>query len=350
MSSTDIDILVHHIKKIKLNALVELKDKINSSITINTKKAIEDIKTIDNGITASEAIQEFYTSRESTVQTKAFTQSKRDVDIFLEFCNISNLEYINLLKNKDLIDFRNYLKKIKPNRKTSTLNNIITNILTFINYCHEQAHYIANKITKGVKVPQTIQDKVNTVKPWTDTDINKLFTNIKLLTHTKGNIPKSYQYEYPMIIKIAMFTGARENEIIQLTKKDIQTSQDAILYINITIDDTKSIKNITSIRKVPVHKDLEEDLLNYIKTKSNKLFTINTANFAKQFSYFKASLKFPKTIKVFHSFRHSLQDKLKQQLVEGMVINELTGHSQTKDNKMQITIQISIIYLFYYKS
>jgi integrase len=128
-----------------------------------------------------------------------------------------------------------------------------------------------------------------------------------------------------------MYTGARESEITQLTTQDIKKDENDILYIDINIGNSKSIKNFPSIRKVPVHKDLKEDLLNYIAVKSNKLFSIKSANFAKQFSDFKTKLKYPKTVLVFHSFRHTLQDKLKQKNIQNMMINELTGHSQGKE-------------------
>ncbi|MEA3554043.1 MAG: tyrosine-type recombinase/integrase, partial [Campylobacterota bacterium] len=243
--------------------------------------------------------------------------------------------YIKKLQNKDLINFRDYLKSIKKSAKKSTLNNILTNITTFINYCKDTANYIQNTITKNIKINKTIKDEKDTVQGWSDKDIQILFDNIKSLTHTSHkNIARKYEHEYLMIIKLAMYTGSRESEILQLTKEDIKRDVNNILYIDINVNEKKSIKNISSIRHIPVHRDLEKDLLEYISHKRKILFKITLAIFSKQFSDYKTKLGFEKTIKVFHSFRHTLQDKLKQNMVQNMVINELTGHSQDDSSKM----------------
>jgi hypothetical protein len=63
MDTQDIQKFVDSIKKIKLNALVELKDKINTTITITNKNIIENIKDADNGITIIDAAKEFHFSR-----------------------------------------------------------------------------------------------------------------------------------------------------------------------------------------------------------------------------------------------------------------------------------------------
>ena len=337
LDTHNIDILVTGIKKIKLEILIDLQKSISQKIIStnqnNTISPTLSEASTDNYTTVDDAIDEFLNSRKDNISKKSFTQSNRDIQIFKEFCKIDNLVYINTLKHKDLIKFKNYLKKIKVSIKVSTLNNILTNIITFINYCHEQAHYIQYKITKNVFESIPIKDKLNSVRPWKDEDIKNIFNNIKIITHTASNIPKEYINEYPMIIKIAMYTGAREDEIIQLTKEDISIEND-IYYIDINTNLGKNIKNISSIRKVPIHKDLEKELLAYIATKRKYLFKIKTANFAKQFSDFKTKLGYPKTVLVFHSFRHSLQNKLKQQKVQNMIINELTGHTQYQGAKM----------------
>ena len=336
--TSDIDLLVASIKKIKLNALVDLQKSISQKIisTQQTSNISPTLVSSNNQTTVNDAIDEFLNSRKDNISQKSFKQSNRDIQIFKEYCKINNLVYINTLQHKDLVRFKDYLKKIKSSIKISTLNNILTNIITFINYCHEQAHYIQHKITKNIFETVPMKDKLNPVQSWKDEDIKNIFDNLKLLTHTSLNLPKKYVNEYPIIIKLAMYTGAREDEILQLTKQDIKIEND-IYYIDININLDKNIKHISSIRKVPIHKDLVEELLSYIATKRKYLFKIKTANFAKQFSDFKTKLGYPKTILVFHSFRHSLQNKLKQQKIQNMIINELTGHSQHVDAQMTDT-------------
>ena len=135
-----------------------------------------------------------------------------------------------------------------------------------------------------------------------------------------------------------MYTGAREDEIIQLTKEDIKFSEEYnTWYIDFNINGDKNIKTIYSIRRVPIHKTLEPELLEYIKHIRKDLFKINTANFSKKFSDFKTKLGYPKSKKVFHSFRHTLSNEIKQNLTDNVLLNELTGHSQDKASKMSET-------------
>jgi integrase len=148
--------------------------------------------------------------------------------------------------------------------------------------------------------------------------------------------PTKYHKEYEIIIKIGAYTGARENEICQLTKKDILKDENDIYYINleIDIDDDKTIKTISSFRKVPIHSELEEDLLNYIKSvKTNNLFKIKSNYFSIEFGEFKTKLGFGKKY-VFHSFRNTLHDRLKQAKVQLQMVNEIVGHGPEDEEKI----------------
>ncbi|MEA2016873.1 MAG: hypothetical protein U9N59_00365, partial [Campylobacterota bacterium] len=51
------------------------------------------------------------------------------------------------------------------------------------------------------------------------------------------------------------------------------------------------------------------------------------------FGYFKTKLEFGSTY-VFHSFRHTFQNKLKQLDIEFEKINELVGHGANDENKI----------------
>lgn len=61
--------------------------------------------------------------------------------------------------------------------------------------------------------------------------------------------------------------------------------------------------------------------------------TISATQFSIDYGKFKTALGFGKKL-VFHSFRNTLQNKLKQQKVQNMIINELTGHSSDTSEKM----------------
>jgi len=317
----------NYIIQIKINALTDVKKIILNKVDILRTDYIVN----NDFITIEEAIKEFSNTRDSISEAQRKTSSK-DVNNFLEFCNIKNIIYVQNLKNKDLISYRTYLKKLNPKSKVTTLNNALKNMITFVNYCSDQANYIP-KITKNVCFELTIKDKKDKQRsPYTNEDYKKIINNIDIIRHTKK--AKKLNKEYELIIKIAAHTGARENEICQLTKKDIQIGDDNIYYFSFNIDDEKTIKTISSIRKVPIHFDLLDELLQYIdKTKRNNLFTIKASKFAIDFGYFKTSLGFDRSF-VFHSFRNTLQNKLKQAKVQFEIINEIAGHGSEDENKI----------------
>ena len=102
---------------------------------------------------------------------------------------------------------------------------------------------------------------------------------------------------------------------------------------NINYEDEKHLKNENSIRKVPIHKYILEEVLDFIKNKNSNIFDIKEEKMSKDFGIFKTKLGFNEK-KVFHSFRHFFQDELKQLEVNYQVIQEIVGHAEDEDYKM----------------
>ncbi|MAD40995.1 MAG: hypothetical protein CL623_01200 [Arcobacter sp.] len=330
------EVFKKYIIQIKINALNDVKKNIQNEIDTS---ALDQVSFTSNNslVTIKEAFEEWLNTRDGVSEAQEHA-SRRDVGYFLEYCNISKIIYIQNLKHKDLISYRTYLKKLKPNGKVGALNNALTNLITFLNYCHEKAHYIP-KLTKDVKFKVTTKDKIKMKRsPYSNQDYKKILEKIDLIRLSpKKQEPNKYHNEYETIIKIAAYTGAREKEICQLTKKDIK-SENGILYFNFKIEidevDEKELKTISSFRKVPIHSELIEDLNLYLsKIRTKNLFKIKSTQFSIDFGYFKTKLGFDKTY-VFHSFRHTLQNKLKQKKVQYEMINEIVGHGAEDDNKI----------------
>ena len=328
--------LKKHIVQIKINALNEIKKNIQNKVDITNSSQV---KAIDESelVTIKQAIEEWLNTREGISDNQKY-MSERDVMYFLEYCNMNNLIYIQRLKHSNLISYRDYLKKHNPKSKISTLNNALTNIVTFLNHCHEKSHYI-NKITKGVKFNMTKTDKLKQRrKPYSNEEYKKILDNLDIIRHTpKGKLTK-YHNEYEIIIKIGAYTGAREREICQLTKKDILKDENNIYYLNFRIEideeDEKELKTISSFRKVPIHSELLDDVLKYVKgVRTNNLFKIKSNYFSGDFGEFKTKLGFDSR-HVFHSFRNTLQNKLKQKKVEFQIINEIAGHGPEDEDKI----------------
>ena len=322
----------NHIIQIKINALNEVKKNIQNKVDITTTKEISIVP--DTFVTIEDAFEEYLKTRDGLSEKHKKT-SERDVKHFIKFCNMNKIEYIQKLQNKHIINYRDYLKELKPNAKIGTLNLPLKNISAFLNHCSEVLSYIPT-ITKKTKFKQTKQEKKASKKSsYSNEEYKKFLDNIDLIRFTpKTKVLTKYHKEYEIIIKIAAYTGARESEICQLTKKDILKDENDIYYINLEIDDDKTLKTISSFRKIPIHSELEKDLFDYIKSvKTNKLFTIKSNYFSGEFGDFKTKLGFGRK-HVFHSFRHTLQNKLKQKKVELQMVNEIAGHGSEDEDKM----------------
>lgn len=333
------NLLEKHIIQIKIEALNEAKRRVNGIIKLDDKELekIINISSIEsNKHTIKDVVGEFNEFRLGQgITERVLKASGKDVEMFVEFCKKSDIEYIEDLSNKNLIAYRNDLKTLKPNASINTLNANIRNVITFLNYCHEQANYIG-KITKNFKFTKTITDIVESKRENFDKDeLEKIFSNIDLIKHPKNKTRASkYANEYEMILKLALYTGARINEICQLRKKDIKRV-DGVYFIDINVEDGKEIKNLSSIRKVPIHSKIEKELEDYLNgiDRERSLFTIKSGQLSIDFGYFKGSLGFgPKF--VLHGFRHTFQNALKQKGVDFNIINELVGHGAINENKI----------------
>jgi integrase len=147
-----------------------------------------------------------------------------------------------------------------------------------------------------------------------------------------------HQYWVP---HVAAFTGARINEIAQLSPDDIQKDKDNIWFIRITAaadDEEKSIKNEESRRIVPIHQTLIDlGFLEFVeaqkKAKAENLFNLNSAKadkFGKVPSewfnqkYLRTYLEITDKTVVFHSFRHRFITSLAQAIIDGSGLSEDT--------------------------
>jgi integrase len=155
--------------------------------------------------------------------------------------------------------------------------------------------------------------------------LQKVFENLK-------NIDE----EDALVVKIALYAGMRLNEILQLTVADIK-KEDDIYYFDINNKNNKQVKNKSSIRKVPIHSILIDEILEYKKDKSNNLFTKTSKQYSKWYRiHFNRKYITKDSEKVFHSFRHNFVNALIQRDVKGEHIAQLVGHSQELHMTMSI--------------
>ena len=133
------------------------------------------------------------------------------------------------------------------------------------------------------------------------------------------------------------YSGARLEEICQLHLDDIR-DEGGVLVFDINEDGGKQLKTASSSRLVPVHPKLEElglvKYVNELKSKGkDRLFPELSKQrdgysqaVSKFFSRFRKRCGITESGKVFHSFRHTVANNLKQQSVPREKIGAILGH------------------------
>ncbi|EPE4144125.1 DUF6538 domain-containing protein [Yersinia enterocolitica] len=162
--------------------------------------------------------------------------------------------------------------------------------------------------------------------------------------HGRFHLYQPYYYWMPLL---ALFTGARVNELAQLRLDDIKEN-DGIHFFNLDIDaeSDKKLKNANARREIPVHSMLIKlGLIEYVKALRragyDSLFPEITPNKDKGHgkvvsAWFNSSIldKRLKLVrdrtKAFHSFRHSVSTLLKEKGVNSELRAQLAGHVRGK--------------------
>jgi integrase len=211
--------------------------------------------------------------------------------------------YINDISLEELEDFQNYLKE-KEELTNKTINNHMHYVKMFYNFALKR-NLIEFNTAEGIddlRIPRT-RKKEN----YSDEEI------LTILNESKGE--EIYYYFF----KIAIFTGMRFNEILNIKTENIKKTN-GITYIDIM-----DSKTFSGIRKVPLHNellDLDFSLFDGIYgSEKNK--------------YSKRVLKklyeiIPQGIgKTFHTFRGTFIQKLTNLYPDKIhIIQEIVGHSR----------------------
>lgn len=140
---------------------------------------------------------------------------------------------------------------------------------------------------------------------------------------------------------LGLYTGARLNELCQLTVKDVR-DEDGIAFLDITDDaEDQKVKSASGRRRIPVHRRLVEfGFLEFVSKQreagENQLFLelkvdasgYRSGEFSKFFSRYlkRIGVKTEKTS--FHSFRHNFEDACRNGGVLPHIMNAIQGHAE----------------------
>lgn len=154
----------------------------------------------------------------------------------------------------------------------------------------------------------------------------------------EGIANKDYRYWGTII---GVYTGARLNEIAQITLDDLK-QEDGVWYFDMNDDGDKKLKNKASRRRVPIHDALlNRGIIEYRdrlkkRGETHLLYELplsklgergrNLSHFFNQVLLRKLGLK--KKEVVFHCLRHTVNTRLRQAGVELTMVQTIIGHKR----------------------
>lgn len=204
---------------------------------------------------------------------------------------------------------------------------------------------------RGHKLKATKEELAQKVirEPYTEDELNLIF-NYDLL---KDNGNPCF-YWLPIL---ALYTGARINELAQLTILDISKIGD-IDVIHITDENGGKLKNNASRRAIPLHPQVIQlgflDYVNDVRKYGHQIFpNLIKDPFgsygkepSRRYAHYLDKIGITSPSKVFHSFRTTANNHLKQRGVPVEERNDMIGHENEGTNEKHYTQKYDVKYLY----
>jgi integrase len=214
----------------------------------------------------------------------------------------------------------------------SNVNKYLDRASSLFNYALKRDFVVKNH-AGGLQIKQDKREDEWRDR-FTDDDLQKLFCSEAYL---KDDHLHSYYFWLPIL---GLYTGCRLNELCQLRLDDIK-EVGGVWVIDVNEQgEGKKLKNKPSRRNVPLHPCLTDDLkfvqyVNSLKSQGEeRLFPelpllrdgyAQTAS--KWFARYRQACGVADPRKVYHSFRHTFMDVLKQNpSVDNTMLMEVAGH------------------------
>lgn len=265
--------------------------------------------------------------------TKAHVRDYRDAMLKLPIVNHLSHQYRSYTVKQllDLGDKQPDLKRLSP----KTVNEKALGAVCAVLKWGAKNGYIENNPASDMKISLSKSGQKARV-PYSIDDLNLIFGTFPIFT--TGERPLGGAGEAAKWLPLlALFTGARIQELGRLTTDDVREER-GILFFDLIDAGTKTAN---ARRTVPVHPELIKlGFMEYLKTRrdegSGPLFpalrsaqTSPTENFSKWWGRYARKHGIDDTRKVFHSFRHTVKDGFRNSGVPREFQILLQGHSLT---------------------
>jgi integrase len=210
-------------------------------------------------------------------------------------------------------------EKLLEARKGSTVNKLLTRLSTVMDWAVNNG-YLDKGYDKGLKL----------TKGADSSRVAFTLEQVKdLMGHSNGLPADSWQR---WALSLGVITGARIDELRQLTKEDIkQVGNDWVIDIN--NDDGKTTKTKSSVRLVPLTDGAYgfnlQAFLEFTQSTRSRIFDLSSGRFSEVLNGCLRSVLGVKADRkqTFHSLRHSMAGALKAAAVDVGIAEEIMGHS-----------------------
>jgi integrase len=211
----------------------------------------------------------------------------------------------------------------------NTINKSLIRVSAFFKWASAHGYSTFAPAAMNIKNPRRANEER---KAFSDDDLQKLFSS---RAYRFGLHKQSYMHWTPLI---ALYSGARLNEIAQFHLDDFQEREGISVF---SINDHgagKRVKTAAGKRLIPIHSELIRlGLLRHVeklrKSGQTRLFPELKARrdgygqtVSKWFARYREQCGITEEGKVFHSFRHTVIDQLKQAGIAKEKIAALVGH------------------------
>lgn len=233
-----------------------------------------------------------YLVDKGSIEPKTSEGYTRHLNLFIRITNITTIKDLSVLsvrRYKNIIallpprvgqdkkfinkSIDNILKMDYPNKLAfKTMKENLVTMRSFLKWLSIQM-YIQTDLSgllSNIKNPNSKKESEHRAA-FTDSDLSKMFSISEYQVDCFNNY--SFRYWLPLL---ALYTGARANELCQLLIEDVYKVGD-ILVLDINDKYDKKVKTSNAIRKIPVHQALIDlgfiDYIDTVKKANNeKLF------------------------------------------------------------------------------
>jgi len=225
-----------------------------------------------------------------------------------------------------------------------TIRNHISKVKSFILWMEKRGILRTGQYSalfeqkRSTRLPHEAKDV------FSNEDLKAIFNHADYLT-----FKKPWQFWVPLL---GLYTGMRLNEICQLHLEDIEKDGE-IWYIHVSPGENKTLKTQASIRKIPIHDQLQDiGFISYVKhlKRERKKFLFpdrmdldvrpghtpgnNFNRWIKSIGIISNDGQEGK--KCFHSFRHTFGTRCKELGLDREMTAEIMGHSEGRGQMRQV--------------